>query len=89
LLKEAGIFGDLEINATEFTPTDVTELKIYESEAVLPQMCVEADPTLPYCQIAGQYRLDQPVYNEVEPYSHMNERCSRVWPEYKRSPATC
>lgn len=49
LLKAAGIFDGLEINATEFTPTDVSELKIYESEAQLPDMCTKADASLPYC----------------------------------------
>lgn len=30
MYKAAGIFGDLEINATEFTPRDVYDLDIFD-----------------------------------------------------------
>ena len=86
LYKAAGIFGDFadQINATEFGPRDVTALKIFDKDIVLPEQCVAADPTLPYCQLLGNYRMTIPDYSTVEPYPHMNEACKINWPEYSR-----
>lgn len=53
LLREGGIFDDIEINATEFMPNDLSDLKIYEVDRERPDKCVEADPDLPYCQLLG------------------------------------
>lgn len=36
LYKAAGLFGDLEINATEFTPRDVYELNFFNTTMKLP-----------------------------------------------------
>lgn len=47
--KAAGMFDDLEINATEFTPRDVYLLDFFDTKFVRPQICIDADPNLPYC----------------------------------------
>ena len=49
LYKAAGLFGDLEINSTEFATMDVYILKIFDVSSPLPDACVDADPSLPYC----------------------------------------
>jgi hypothetical protein len=82
--KAAGIFGDMEINAVEFTPKDVYQLNIFNDTAELPEKCKQADPGLPYCQILGKYRLDLNDYSTIEPYTHMNEHCASLAPDYIR-----
>ena len=82
--KAAGLFGDLEINATEFTPHDVYNLNLFDETFNLPDECLEANPGQPYCQLYGKYRTRYPDYNFVEPYAHMNERCEINWPTYSR-----
>jgi len=47
--KAAGLFGDFEINGTEFTPKDVYTLNFFDPNATRPDACVKADPDLPYC----------------------------------------
>ena len=89
LWKASGLFGDLEINATEFGPNDVYPLDIFEKNAERPAQCVAADPDLPYCQLLGNYRLTLPGFNTITPYSHMNEKCENNWPTYERGPGQC
>lgn len=84
MYKEAGLFDDLEINATEFTPKDIYTLNFFDADYPRPQVCVDADPDLPYCQLLGTHRMELPYYNTVTPYSHMNERCTINWPTYER-----
>ena len=84
MYKAAGLFGDLEINTTEFGPQDVYSLNFFDENFERPQQCVDADPNIPYCQLLGNYRLKLPTYNTVTPYAHMNERCATVWPDYIR-----
>ena len=86
LYKAAGVFGDLEINSTEFSPMDVYTLKIFDETTPLPDACIAADPNLPYCQLRGKFRIEMPYYNSVEPFSHMNERCAINFPSYKKDP---
>lgn len=84
--KAGGMFGDLVINAAEFTPRDVVQLDIFEKDFHMnrPQVCKDADPNLEYCQLFGKYRVDLYPYNFVKPYSHINERCPSNGPKYER-----
>mmetsp|Transcript_1036 Transcript_1036/g.1021 ORF Transcript_1036/g.1021 Transcript_1036/m.1021 type:complete len:127 (+) Transcript_1036:425-805(+) len=84
LYKAAGIFGRLNIQATEFTPKDVYQLNIFENDQERPEKCVVADPHIPYCQLMGKYRIYLPGLNSVDPYDHMNEKCPSVPTEYFR-----
>jgi hypothetical protein len=88
MYKAAGLFGDMDINSTEFGPADVYELDFFDTKFELPQACKDADPDLPYCQLLGHYRMKLPHYSTVKPYAHMNEKCGRIWPEYTR-PENC
>eukprot|EP00743_Colponemidia_sp_Colp-15_P001755 GILK01001916.1.p1 GENE.GILK01001916.1~~GILK01001916.1.p1 ORF type:complete len:580 (+),score=78.82 GILK01001916.1:43-1740(+) len=85
IYKAAGILGDIEINATEFTPRDVYTLNIFDTNSNRPAQCESADPQQPWCQILGKYRLTLPGYSTLAPYSHMNERCPSKAPLYIRS----
>lgn len=49
LYKRAGIFGDLTINAPEFTPRDIYTLNIWNTTWDRPEECVKADPNEPFC----------------------------------------
>lgn len=82
ILRHAGVFDDLEISATEFTPRDVYMLKIYDTQK--PEICQNADPDLPYCQLMGNYKMELPWYNTIDLYPHMNERCASEFPKYIR-----
>ena len=87
MYKQAGILGTLSLQGTEFTPKDVYSLNIFDRNATLPAYCTAADPTLPYCQILGSWRLDLgPDYGSLAPYDHMNENCPSLAPDYIRTP---
>jgi hypothetical protein len=89
LWKAAGLFGDMNIHATEFTPRDIYQLNFFNKNPELPEQCKRADPNLPYCQILGKYQLELPAeFGTIEPYSHMNERCPSEGPDYFK-PAYC
>jgi len=83
--KRAGIFGDMTLHATEFTPRDVYSLNIFDKNYNRPHVCKDADPELPYCQVIGKYRVDLGTdYSSIEPYEHMAERCPSVAPHFAR-----
>lgn len=84
--KKGDMFGELEINSTEFTPKDVIQMDIFDLEykEKRPEICKEADPELPFCQIMGKYKIDAPGYSSIKPYSRMNERCPSMFPDYYR-----
>lgn len=90
ILQQAGVFGDLAIDAHEQTPRDVFQFKIYDEdyESALPKECLENDPGLPYCQIMGDILVEHNIpnreFNSIEPYSGMNEHCSGFAPNYQR-----
>jgi len=88
--KAGGLFDGLEINATEFTPKDVYQLDFFDLDYKdrRPEACKDADPDLPYCQVIGKYKLYLDNYSKIQPYDHMNEKCSSVPPEYYR-PDNC
>ncbi|KAG9156783.1 hypothetical protein Leryth_024811 [Lithospermum erythrorhizon] len=88
IYKAAGLFGSLSssIQGTEFTIKDAYILNFFENNSSrLPNWCNDGDTVkLPYCQIKGQYRMELPGYNTVDPYAHMNERCPSLPPKYYR-----
>jgi hypothetical protein len=88
LYINGGIFGNMEILPHEFGPKDVYQLNIFDKEYKRPQVCVDADPDLPYCQIMGRYQVVLNDYATIEPYEHMNETCPSIAPHYNR-PAGC
>lgn len=92
LYKAAGLFGSLSdsIQVTEFTIRDAYMLKFFEDDTSrLPSWCNSGnvDP-LPFCQLLGEYLMELPGYNTIEPYAHMNEKCPSLPPDYIR-PAYC
>jgi hypothetical protein len=85
IFKAAGVFGDKDINATEFATRDVYTMNLFDTTTPLPEACVAADPELPYCQLRGTYRIHMPDYNTITPYEHMFEKCEINFPTYTRS----
>jgi len=84
MYKAAGLFGDMEVQAVEFTPRDVYVLNVFDTNYTRPQVCVDADPTSNFCQLLGKYRMTFPGYSTIDPYPHMNEACPTVAPLYAR-----
>jgi len=58
MYKAAGMFDDLEINATEFHPYDAIRMNFYQTAPERPQACIDADPDIAYCQLLGNYRIN-------------------------------
>lgn len=83
--KAAGLFGNLTVQATEFTPRDLYELSFFDNKWVSQDLnCLSDSPGMPFCQIMGKYRMAFPKMGTVEPYSNMNERCKMLAPLYER-----
>ncbi|CDW81161.1 UNKNOWN [Stylonychia lemnae] len=83
LYQAAGLFPG-KINGPEFTPRDVYTLNVYDLNYNRPDACVKADPTLPYCQLLGKYRMTLPGYSTISPYAHMSEKCPTIAPDFVR-----
>ncbi|KAF8039976.1 hypothetical protein BT93_B2250 [Corymbia citriodora subsp. variegata] len=91
MYKEAGVFGPISssIQVTEFTIRDAYMLKIFENNQTrLPSWCSNKGGQLPFCQILGEYWMELPEYNTIEPYANMNENCPSLPPSYER-PKRC
>lgn len=84
-----GLFDGVEINAAEFTPRDITELVFLDPNPPVPDNCKQVDPTNKFCQIMGAYRMEFETISTVSPYSHMNEICWCVGPDFARYPVNC
>jgi len=89
MYKAAGLFGNAEVNAVEFTPKDLYSLDFFSTNPPVPENCKKVDPENPFCQIMGEYRMEFPGLGTVSPYSHMNENCWSEGPDYKRVPEGC
>ena len=82
--KAGGLFDGMEINPNEFTPKDVYQLNIWDTNFKRPKVCEERDPDLPYCQLMGKWKIDLPGYSTIDPYSNMNEKCPSIGPDFYR-----
>lgn len=89
MYKEAGLFDPISssIQVTEFTIRDAYMLRFFDDNITnLPSWCNENDEVqLPFCQILGEYRMELPGYNTIDPYPHMNENCPSLPPAYHRT----
>lgn len=84
LLIDGGVLPNT-IYPHEFTPNDVSNLKIFKQGSEIPIECRQNDPLLPYCQITGHRSLlPFKYYNSIVPYAHMNENCPSLAPLYNR-----
>ncbi|XP_050236250.1 uncharacterized protein LOC126686250 [Mercurialis annua] len=87
MYKAAGVFNPISssIQVTEFTIRDAYMLKIFEdNQTRLPIWCSNDNGRLPFCQILGEYWMELPEYNSLEPYANMNENCPSLAPTYER-----
>mmetsp|Transcript_9257 Transcript_9257/g.7043 ORF Transcript_9257/g.7043 Transcript_9257/m.7043 type:complete len:164 (-) Transcript_9257:43-534(-) len=84
LYKAAGMFDDMEINATEFVPGDIYTMSFFDEAFERPKECEEADPGKLHCQLLGKYRMEFPKYSTIDPYHNMAESCPTLPPDYYR-----
>ena len=82
--EHGGLFGDKVVLPNEFTPRDLYMLDIYDKDFQRPKECIDDNPNVPYCQVTGTFVLELENYSTVEPYSHMNERCPSIGPDFIR-----
>ena len=89
MLQRGGLLQGLDINSHEFTPRDVYMIQLYNSDPKsLPDLCQKNDPGQGFCQLKGNFKIDTALYNSVKPYSHMNDRCPSLAPQFLR-PSNC
>ncbi|XP_037412507.1 uncharacterized protein LOC119275703 isoform X2 [Triticum dicoccoides] len=91
MYKAAGVFAPFteSIQVTEFTIRDAYTLRIFEDNRTrLPGWCNGDADGLPFCQILGEYKMELPEYNTIQPYANMNENCPSSPPTYSR-PLRC
>lgn len=91
MYKAAGVFAPFteSIQVTEFTIRDAYMLRMFEDNRTrLPRWCNGDADGLPFCQILGEYKMELPEYNTIEPYANMNENCPSSPPTYNR-PMRC
>ncbi|XP_051205033.1 uncharacterized protein [Lolium perenne] len=91
MYKAAGVFAPFteSIQVTEFTIRDAYMLRMFEDNRTrLPGWCNGDADGLPFCQILGEYKMELPEYNTIEPYANMNENCPSSPPTYNR-PMRC
>ncbi|KAK2962834.1 hypothetical protein BLNAU_2269 [Blattamonas nauphoetae] len=93
MLRAGGLFSEISLNTNEFSPRDVTMLNIFDSNEIstrFAEICGdEKDTERGYCQIMGKFEMDLPLFNTVEPYNHMNEKCRMRDPDWVPSPEGC
>ncbi|KAL3654135.1 hypothetical protein CASFOL_003816 [Castilleja foliolosa] len=78
-----------ETNGCTVMIRDAYMLQIFENNMTrLPNWCNNGDDKLPFCQILGEYKMELPYYNTLEPYTNMNENCPSLPPTYER-PVRC
>ena len=82
---EAGVFGDLDILPSEFTPMNIYQLKIFEPNAEMSPECKLHNPGMPYCQIMGEFYTELDNFNTIDPYNHMDEHCATQAPFYRQA----
>ena len=39
---------------------------------------------LSYCQVTGRFKIELDNYSTIKRYSHMNERCKSIGPDFIR-----
>jgi len=87
--KAGGLFGDNEVQATEFSPKDVYIMKFFDTVRPMPEACMaDSADNIGYCQFMGKYRMTFPEFNKYAPYQNMFNKCGSLWPDYTR-PAGC
>ena len=72
----------------EFTPKDVVQLQMYDTQWTQPAACAAAAGQ-GYCQIMGRLEVPLRGFNSILPYAHMNERCQALPLAYTRTPTHC
>ena len=82
--KNGGMFGDMVINPSELTSRDVYQMDIFDKNYQKPQVCIDDNPDLPYCQLMGKFVFTLDGYSTITPYSNMYETCPSVGPYFIR-----
>jgi hypothetical protein len=88
IAKHAGILGPVadQIQCTEFQNVDAYSLAIFDTTTPPPAACQAADPTLPYCQLLGNWTLQLPNANTLTPYANMRQTCTSLPIDYTWAP---
>lgn len=91
--KSGGVFDKLIGSANAFqcgeqTLWDIFSMKIFDDKKLgveRPQVCRDADPTNPMCQLMGDYTFHAtPDFNTRSLYENMGQSCSSLAPNFSR-----
>ena len=95
--KSGGVFDKLignssstnDLQCGEQTLWDIFSMKIYDDNKLgvgRPQVCRDADPTNPMCQLMGNYTFHAtPDFNTRSLYMNMGQNCSSLAPNFARN----
>jgi len=61
--RASGMFGSTSFQCTESSDWDLYTMGVFDANWQRPQVCIDADPELPVCQILGKYRQHLAYYN--------------------------
>lgn len=79
-----GLLDGFEINAAEFTPRNVYQMDFFDLEFYLPDVCIQADIQLRYCQVLGDTRMHLDEVSTRSPSSWMGESCPNPFRSNKK-----
>ena len=82
-LKSSGLFKNIDIDVSEFTPKDLYQLKIF-NDTWLNKSNIKCLNNDSWCQILGLYYMDLNDFNSIDIYPRMNQNCGSKPPFYKR-----
>jgi hypothetical protein len=90
IYKYAGLLDGLVINAAEFDNSGAYRLNFFDIQNSTydprPLACQQADPNMPYCILMGDYAIPLHGVSTIAPYSHMQEHCTGLPPNYSNPP---
>jgi len=89
LWKNGGLFGNLTVQGTEWTPKDIYQSVILDPNPPMPEVCQAANPNGKLCQIMGDWTMVFPGFSTIQLYSNMDEHCQGEPPLYQRIPEGC
>lgn len=87
MYKAAGMFDPFTVTAAEFTPKDLYQLRMYESQPKWPENGPCSGKSI--CQVFGAHEMQVPGFNSIDMYDHMNEKCGALPTKYVRTPSKC
>merc|ERR1711881_107963 len=86
--KAAGVFGDLDFEASDIDPSSAFKIDIYNKSYIFADPRCAAQGTPGRCQLVGNWSNTLPGFSTIPPYPRMGNRCQSLPPGYPRISAS-